>query len=629
MGLYRHLTLGFRDSIRVVKIDPAKDQTEWIQLSIFQVRLRDRPKYEALSYEWGAEMCDKSVICDGQELQVKINLAAALKHLRLSDEPRWMWIDAICIDQENIPERNQQVSIMRDVYAQADRVLIWIGEEFPYVKDAFKMIPELAKNWQIREVARLQAGDSRPPLRLRPSIAEEPSLMLQNELLWKSLYKLFASTYFERTWILQEIVVSTRATVVCGKQQVDWKLFNWAASFINATTSLLQNAPDTDTLTKVSGIDQIRSMYKQRGGFPLPLYLVFVQVLKSTNPRDKIYAILGLRRDGIKELSALAELLRVDYTKSEQQVYQDAARYIIESQQRLDICCGQPLTSKGVEDLPSWVPDWSARMEGAPSTFLTACSHYRLHNLLPWPGIITFNHNSMYTDGLSIDSIAFATGTLSCETPLPAIKQIILHLCSQLGVAPTRQVDPGLASLASIRYRESVSPTDGQSIFEALWRTLIGNTAYFKPAQPTFARHFEGLLDIIRLRERGIIFDRTNINEITVLEPDVGQKFESDIFSQLLWRSAVEKDTHPFFAELVNTIQGRVFFTTSKGYMGFGAMGSKIGDQVCVLRGGSCPFILRSHDTYFEMIGDSYLHGIMQGRILDRPRPKRQRFRIC
>jgi hypothetical protein len=627
MGLYQHLSLSFADSIRIVKIDPGDEQTESVQLSIFQARLRDRPKYEALSYEWGNDMCDNLVVCDGQELQVKTNLAAALKHVRLSDESRCMWIDAICIDQENIPERNQQVSMMRDIYAQADGVLIWIGEESPYVKDAFKMIPELARNWQIREVARLRAGDIRPSLRLRPSIAEEPSLMLQNELLWKSFYKLFASTYFERTWIVQEIVVSTRATVVCGKQQVEWKLFHWAASFINATTSLLHNAPEPDTLTKVSGIDQIRSMYKQREGFPLPFYLMFVQNLKCTNPRDKVFGILGLRRNVNEQLPDLAKLLQVDYNKSEQQVYQDAARYIIESQQSLYICFGQPLASKSVQNLPSWVPDWSVRLKEAPTAFLTV--HYRLHNLLPWPVNIAFDHNSMYTDGLSIDTISFATDTMSCETPLPGIKQIILYLCSQVGVAPTGRVDPGLASLASIRYRQSVSHEDGQSIFEALWRTLIGNTANFKPAHPTFVRHFEGLLDIIRLRERGIMFDRTNVNEITILDPDVERKLDSDIISQLLWRSALEKDSGPFFLELVNTIQGRVFFTTSKGYMGFGAMGSKVGDEVCVLGGGNSPFILRSHDTYFEMIGDSYLHGIMHGRILDRPRPKRQRFRIC
>ena len=626
MVSHQHSPLPSSDFIRLVKIGPGDDQRELIRLSICQTRLRNAPKYEALSYEWGTHMCDKPVLCDGQELQVKTNLAAALKHLRLADGSRWMWIDAICIDQANIPERSQQVSMMRDIYARADRVLISIGDELAYSKQAFETIIKLAKLWQTREVARLQAGNRRPPLQLEPSTAEKSSLLLQDHLLWEPLFALFSSTYFERTWIIQEIAVSTRATVVCGTQQVNWKLFHWGASFITATTSLLHQAPDTKMLGTIMAIANFKPMSKQNDMDPLPDYLRFVQASKCSDPRDKVFGLLGLRCNAEELLPRSAKLmLQVDYHKSVQQVYQDAAEYIILNQQDLEICYAQPLTSKYVQGLPSWVPDWSVRVEGAPVAFPT--THYKVRHLLP--GKIVFDGSSMYVDGLILDSIDFTTSTMSSETPLSDIKRIILHLFKRLDVASADCGEPGLVFLDMIRYLHCSTYKNGKSVFEALWRTLIGNTANFEPAKPEFVRHFRAVLYIIILQERGIVFDRYNFSRDLDLDPRIEQKLQNDKVSQKFWRSAQEGQSHLFFLELVNTVHGRAFFTTSRGYMGFGAMGAQVGDQVCILGGGWTPFILRNHNTHFEMIGDSYLHGMMQGEMLDLGKPKVRKFKIC
>ena len=626
MVSHQHSPLPSSDFIRLVRIDPGDDQRDLIRLSICQTRLQNAPKFEALSYEWGTHMCDKPVLCDGQELQVKTNLGAALKHLRLADESRWMWIDAICINQGNIPERSQQVSMMCDIYARASRVLIWIGDELAPSKQAFGTIIKLAKLWQTREVVRLQAGDRRPSLRLEPSTAEESSLQLQDRLLWESLFALFSSTYFERTWIIQEIAVSTRATVVWGTQQVNWKLFHWGASFISATTSLLHQAPDTKTLGTIMAIASFQPMSKQNGMDPLAFYLRFIQASKCSDPRDKVFGLLGLRCIVEELLPRLAKLmLQVDYNKSVHQVYQDAAEYIILSQQDLEICYAQPLTSKNVQGLPSWVPDWSARMEGAPAAFLI--THYKVRHLLP--GKIIFDGGSMYVDGHILDSIDFVTSTMSSETPLPDIKRIILHLCKCVDVASANSGAPAFTFLNTLQQLEYSIYKNGESVFEALWRTLIGNTANFEPAKPEFVRRFCAVLDIVKLRERGIVFDRYNFSRGLDLDPRIEQKLQNDKVSQKVWRSAQEGQSHLFFSELVNTVHGRVFFTTSRGYMGFGAMGAKVGDQVCILGGGWTPFILRNHNTHFQMIGDSYLHGMMQGETLDLGKPKVKRFKIC
>lgn len=626
MVLHKHAPLCSHGFFRLAKIVASHEQEQRIQLNLFQTPLQHAPKYEALSYEWGTDISDQSVLCDGQELTITTNLAAALTRLRLADGSRCIWIDAICIDQTNLSERSQQVSIMRDIYARADRVLIWIGDEITYLEQAFDIIKAMARLWQIREVARLKARDIRPPLRSTPSSAEKMLLHLRDRPTWDAIFVLFSSTYFQRTWIIQEIAMSTCATVMCGRQQISWKFFHWAASFIGTTTSLLHEAPDTKMFGTIPAIAKIKSMSEQSSGDPLSLYLRFVQASRCSDPRDKVFGLLGLRGSAKISFPRLAESkLPVNYSKSVQQVYQDAAEYIILSQQDLEICYAHSLRSKTIEGLPSWVPDWSVREEGAPAAFLI--TNYKVRHSLS--GKITFGGNAMYVDGYTLDHVNFTTRTMSCETPLPDIKNIILQLCESSGTAIVNSRDSTLAFLDLLLQLHNTKYKNGQSVLEALWRTLIGNTADFEPARPEFVRHFYAVLDTILLRERGIEFDRHRFTSPMKLNSNTLQCLLNDGAAQKLWQSAQDGESGRFFAELVNTIHGRVFFTTSRGYMGFGAMGAKVGDQVCVLGGGYTLFILRKHNDHFEMIGDAYLHGMMEGEVLELGRPTVKRFKIC
>ncbi|KAF7933226.1 hypothetical protein BELL_0705g00070 [Botrytis elliptica] len=155
-----------------------------------------------------------------------------------------------------------------------------------------------------------------------------------------------------------------------------------------------------------------------------------------------------------------------------------------------------------VQKLPSWVPDWLVGMEGAPATFLTM--HYKFRHTLPEK--IFFDGSSMYVHGLILDSIDFATSTMSSETPLPDIKRITLHLSKLADFTNVDCGEPGLAFLYIIKYLGCSTCKNGEPALEALWRTLIGNIANFEPAKPQFMRHFLAVLDTIILRERGIVY---------------------------------------------------------------------------------------------------------------------------
>lgn len=87
--------------------------------------------YEALSYVWGSDELQSQVDieCDGRMLSIGSKLACALMHVRSGSVARQLWVDAICIDQGNKEERSQQVRLMDRIYANATRVLVWLGEE--------------------------------------------------------------------------------------------------------------------------------------------------------------------------------------------------------------------------------------------------------------------------------------------------------------------------------------------------------------------------------------------------------------------------------------------------------------------------------------------------------------------
>jgi hypothetical protein len=105
--------------------------TGTIQVCLFKAFLHkslNGMPYEALSYTWGTKEKTKQIILNGERFMVTENLHSALHYLRFKNEDRILWIDAICIDQSHIAERNHQVGHMASIYRDADRVLFWLGE---------------------------------------------------------------------------------------------------------------------------------------------------------------------------------------------------------------------------------------------------------------------------------------------------------------------------------------------------------------------------------------------------------------------------------------------------------------------------------------------------------------------
>src|SRR5271156_2724282 len=125
--LYDELASGpGLQTIRLVELQPGKTE-DALRCSIHKTSLTDDPDYEAISYCWGPDHAVDKVICDDETyLPLNQSLTSALRHFRHDQEPRLLWADAICINQSDADEKSRQVNMMREVYRQARRVLIWL-----------------------------------------------------------------------------------------------------------------------------------------------------------------------------------------------------------------------------------------------------------------------------------------------------------------------------------------------------------------------------------------------------------------------------------------------------------------------------------------------------------------------
>jgi len=138
MELYQHVPLGTQRSIRVLRLAPSVKHDSQIRGQLVEVSLDSNPKYEALSYVWGPLQPECYIECHGSKLRISANCGAALRRLRYRCCLRNLWIDAICINQTSIPEKNIQLRLMADVYRKARRVLVWLGEGSQTLDQAFK-----------------------------------------------------------------------------------------------------------------------------------------------------------------------------------------------------------------------------------------------------------------------------------------------------------------------------------------------------------------------------------------------------------------------------------------------------------------------------------------------------------
>lgn len=246
--------------------------------------------YSALSYAWGQPQYGRSIILEGKVATLRETLWIALFYLRSRTECLTIWVDALCIDQGNVQERNSQVARMGQIYGAAEQVIVWLG---------------------------LPSEDSYAALRLFQSSelldSKKDSENMENE--WRSVEDICLRPYWKRLWIVQEVVRAVKITVQCGTTTIGWnELSDGLESFYNRATT----AEDSkiEILRGVLRLAHHRKQYHHSGCGLIQLLETFGNCV-CFDPRDKVYGLLGLANDC--ELDTVA----ADYNKSTAEVFED------------------------------------------------------------------------------------------------------------------------------------------------------------------------------------------------------------------------------------------------------------------------------------------------------------------
>jgi hypothetical protein len=141
---YRYEPLRYDLSIRILYLHPEKSPDSPINLDLRETSIHEaRTNFDALSYVWGESKKRIEVLCCGKYINVGPNCEAALRRLRSKTRVKALFVDAICIDQNNEDEKPGQIELMGDVYKAAKRVLIWLGDGSAKIDLAFKDIRRL------------------------------------------------------------------------------------------------------------------------------------------------------------------------------------------------------------------------------------------------------------------------------------------------------------------------------------------------------------------------------------------------------------------------------------------------------------------------------------------------------
>ena len=368
--------------IRLLWFEPFERFESPISMRMVKSLLSASPEYSALSYTWDRPSeefpeswddpsCTKSILINGKVFPVRMNLYSALFRLRekWSCETAW-WIDAICIDQQNLAERSSIVAQMPKIYSSCTATVGWLGEEDAHGPTAFLHISDMAETWKERSDALKTSFNPQNvyDAEYRNFLEYELSETMQRR--WKVFANLGKRSWWTRSWIVQESCLARSLRVMCGNLDLPWDAFDAAILILSQHAFSMSDEESGYLVSEESkGLlhfvlhaykhfhilnIMVESYHKHSKTKEWPDILEVMHRSRKTqckDPRDKLYSVLGMSNNTLG--------VKVNYSLPVGEIYCNLARdYILKhGDLRLLSYCSTENSSVAV---PSWVPDWTA-----------------------------------------------------------------------------------------------------------------------------------------------------------------------------------------------------------------------------------------------------------------------------
>ena len=608
-----------QNEIRLLR--PTSVSNEDLAFDIVNQNLQAKPRYWALSYTWGAPIFSQKVYLNGQQFNITQNLHDALRRLT-SGRPRklplikkwdFLWADAICIDQGNTAERSQQVRLMRQLYEQAQKVYVWLGEpenalhnklaEQKMKEFSFMQRRSMVNNasyrpwWWPKEAPKWQNDIYRPEMDINPGnkIFFDVEGSATHDA-WLGILSLWRKPWWTRTWVIQEATMPEKLTslyvpglwmkpvlskvvFLCGWSYIPWDDL-WSATVV---AGRLESSPDIDTDFMKDSAERCRHLGRYRNqrlqGQELSL-LELMQTFRVTecqDPRDKVYAPLGLASSPVRQT------IMVDYDCPVADVYMDLVQFLISQPgQELDFL-GYTDNSGAQSSLPSWAPDWNQPIALTPlpkNLFIPASNHRRqihpygrrelLSQELRATKLHVYNASGNTSLKAFISGPSLCLGAVYCDTIIdtdPCPSQGKVHIWNQRA--------GGHCSATNEPFEIALRRTYAADVQYNVLRQACSRGAAIDFA---FMQTAKGALELEQ-------YERQN-NMTYAYEAATGT---------------------------------RKLCQTRKGFVGLVPKGAVVGDRVYVFLGGQVLYTVRPDavdEMKFTFVGECYLHGNMDGEVM-------------
>jgi hypothetical protein len=560
--------------------------------------IEDAEPYECISYTWGSGLQTRNIEIDGKSVPVSQTVYDILCERRSLVQDRFIWIDSICIDQQNLDEKGEQVPLMTEIYSRASRVVVHLGA--PFDPDKSLQVTAL-----IRKLA-LFPGAVASELRGIASNAMFRNYDGTPE--WNALLEFLSHPFFSRVWVVQEIAVASDLAVVVGNNYTPWGLMTAAIRNVSGSGLIKYTSRhglhDRSPLENATHFRRMTAMRNTLcdGGVPrLARVLSTFHTFDATNPRDKVFALKGIS-DAKDD-----DDLPVDYKIDTCSLVCQTARCLVKRGQYFEVVYAAGTGWREQKDgVPSWVPDWTVQpagpkgfrfldsLEEAP--FSASGSHAaRLQVSLDGKSCTAFGarigHVAKLSEPLSMSDEDVDTATKFTEGS---------HIIISKWMSDVR-------SLVEAYFPETCDENEGFNHDQMLLATIVGG----RDNQGSYVS--SEFLEKVRAWE-------SQMKQPSVLEEKFGK---TEDLSAMSARVPDLVDFKAVQEAMGNTGQsyGARLAIIDENFTGLVPPRTREGDMVCILSGAHTPVLLRRrsgpapNNTLYELVGTCYIQGAMLGEL--------------
>ncbi|KAI0133042.1 HET-domain-containing protein [Hypoxylon sp. NC0597] len=593
--------------IRLLTIRPGA-WSDMIECSLHITNLDDRPHYEALSYVWGDANKKIPISLDNQTFEVTENLYYALRRLRSSSSPRTMWIDAICINQKDNDEKSIQVNMMGTIYSNCQKAVLWLGEDPEIIrsvtapssppsssvaKRAFQLCRILGQDRHLNELPCFSTTGDGHELIIHPYFQDH----------FESLKAITYVPWWTRIWILQEMALPGQIEFAFASETCPYAvMYNFLDRNVEHREvccsewwgSLDVEKEISIVVTDLSSILYPLLTVRHQLSRDIKLSLLDLREqfwsFEATDPRDFIYGLLGMVRDW-----GDAGPLIPDYNLPPSTVICEALFRCIRQSGNLNSLLGTRwlLDNMG---LPSWVPDMKVSQVDRVTAmfyidFKTVLRNRFGASKLPCSDVDLISSSVLRLQSLTVDTI-----------------KVVGDPMQWVGLSTRYSVIRQWMTMCGIRDWPADPPPE-TSIESQFWRAIINDCVPHVSTE-------------VQLRRRTTQDDY----------------HEMKAYVLAIYHGEAPVDL-PYGIDHSIGLVGSVMFLTESGMVGIGPAKCQSGDEVHVFRGSKVPYILRpetparldgsrvrdgaedrisvttsrSSIPSYSVIGDGFLHGVMDG----------------